>query len=62
MVYKVKIIVDKGKSIDIECGEEYLKGLKEDLMDTTTNFLDLEEAIIRKSDISKVEIKQTSEK
>lgn len=62
MIYKVKIYEKKhfGK-ISVTCSEEYLKGLKDDLFDVNTKFLEIEEVIIPKDSIKRITAKKVSD-
>lgn len=63
MVYKVKIYTYKrfNKQVVIKCGDEYLKGLKDDLLNNDLLFLDCEDIIIPKNNIKKIVIKNLSD-
>lgn len=61
MVYKVIIKFKVGKDLIIDCADDYLTSLKQDIMDKETEFLDLEDCIVRKDNIEKVDIKKVSE-
>lgn len=62
MIYKVKIYEKKKLSkITVTCSEEYLKGLKDDLFDTNTKFLEIEEVIIPKDSIKRITAKKVSD-
>lgn len=63
MVYKVKIYTYKrlNNVITLRCGDEYLKGLKNDLFDKEQEFLDCENLIVPKTNIKKITIKQISD-
>lgn len=62
MIYKVKIYVFKRlkNSITINCGEEYLKSLRDDMYNSQVEFLDLENVIIPKKIIKRIVIKEIS--
>lgn len=62
MIYKVKIYEKKKLSkITVTCSEEYIKGLKDDLFDTNTKFLEIEEVIIPKDSIKRITAKKVSD-
>ena len=62
MIYKVKIHEKRHfGTINLTCSEEYLKSLKDDLFDSNTKFLEIEEVIIPKDSIKRITAKKVSD-
>lgn len=62
MIYKVKIHEKRRfGTINVTCSEEYLKSLKDDLFDSNTKFLEIEEVIIPKDSIKRITAKKVSD-